>query len=487
MSIAPAIPPPSNVSSHAVPPPLQQIPVQQQPRQSIPFVAANYHQAKPQMTKRIVPAKRKLEPKDLFDEANERYKRMPTYSTIAPPTLKGTNIGALWKKNQLKAIQKMRPQVLANDHGIQMDSFTSMVTDQNFQQSLKLKVWEHAHIRAKDKGKQRKHRQKFFRKLPGPMPVTLTATLVDMLRTSGSEYLVCEKTDGERMMFYIQSYPTDAYFVDRSFRFYQLKNRAYTDMFKQVRGDTLVDGELIKIQGQLFYFIFDAIVVQGEVVRDMDLKMRLKKSEQVIWSLEHYFNERGQQPLPVLFFQKKFFELPDIAALLNRIHKQEGEGEYMYVGSDEGQPNRKNDGVIFTRAPSNYLMREPNALVKWKWFDKNTIDLAVKEPYFDERGYLLLYAGWKQKQLILFTRSQLTRTQQAKFEDLRQEMLFRGHSRDTFIVECAFKADTQFWVPMNNRPDKETPNFITTCTNMMHVLIDCVRGKDLIKAFERNI
>jgi len=416
---------------------------------------------------------------------------MSTFSSIQPPQLKGTNIAGLWKKTQLKTIAKTRPQTFKNDHSLKMDTFTGLVTERDFLNNLQRKVWEHANIRAKDRGKQWKSRQRNFRKLPGPMPCTLTACLVDTLRTSAHEYLVCEKTDGERMMFYVAKHPTDAYFVDRSFQFYRIKHRAYTDMFgKDLRGDTLVDGELISINGQMYYFIFDAIVVQGEVVRDMNLKERLEKSKAVLGYMESYYNQMLQQTqqvpqFPVLFMQKRFFELHDVKILLDKIRKIDE--EYTYIGEEERQPSRKNDGVIFTKISPNYLMREPNSLLKWKWFDKNTIDLAVKEPYFDQHGYLMLYAGWKQRQLILFTKSLLTRPQQAKFEDLRQEMVFRGHSRETFIVECTFKADTQFWIPMNNRADKDVSNFITTCTNMMHVLIDAVRPNDLIKAFTRTL
>lgn len=108
---------------------------------------------------------------------------------------------------------------------------------------------------------------KSYNRFPGPMPVALCRDHLKNLQ--GREYYVSEKvrlvlclcltfvkqTDGTRYMLY--SSKTAAYLIDRKFKFYPI-----THFFGNIcgvlaeRGDTLLDGELIRRHGtKEFYYM----------------------------------------------------------------------------------------------------------------------------------------------------------------------------------------------------------------------------------------
>ena len=129
---------------------------------------------------------------------------------------------------------------------------------------------------------------------------------------------------------------------------------------------------------------------------------------------------------------------------------------------------------------------DPGALVKWKFLEKNTIDLKVKTPYI-WRGKLDLFAGGKGQSDIAFASVNMEKKENRdKFDELHKEMKALSQHRhgfvSSFIVECAWNFERMEWELIQNRPDKTIPNFITVCTDTLRVMMDNVTEEELCEA-----
>lgn len=130
------------------------------------------------------------------------------------------------------------------------------------------------------------------------------------------------------------------------------------------------------------------------------------------------------------------------------------------------------------------------ALIKWKFLEKNTIDLKFKTKDI-ESGKLGLYAGGKddndRRIDVLFVHIDMSKIENRnKFNLLLNEMKrLNGHGNGnikSFIVECGWDVKGKQWRLIQNRPDKHIPNFITVCNDTLRVLMDNVTKNELIDA-----
>merc|ERR1712228_1132278 len=186
---------------------------------------------------------------------------------------------------------------------------------------------------------------------------------------------------------------------------------------------------------------------------------------------------------PIVLRAKKHYKATDINKLLALITKQQN-GEYIF---NDKQRVTKNDGLIFTPQENNFLMSyDPGALVKWKFLEKNTIDLKVKTPYI-WRNRLDLFAGGKGQSDICFASVNMAKIENRnKFEMLLKEMKALSEHRHgfvaSFIIECAWNFERLEWELVQNRPDKNIANYITVCTDTLRVMMDNVTENELCEA-----
>jgi len=266
-----------------------------------------------------------------------------------------------------------------------------------------------------------------------------------------------------------------------------------------VSGPSLLDGELtVNSEGGLEYLAFDCVAMGGRSLSNEVTHIRVErvaafyaKYERDIANYPDIFEQKkrdtnSSEPFvapPIVLRAKEHFKAADIGALLEQISCDE-HGEYFF---SDGRRRTKNDGLIFTPEENNYLMSyDPGALVKWKFLEKNTVDLKVKVPYV-WRGSLDLFAGGKGQSDILFARIDMDSAEnRSKFDALHSEMRrlsrYRNGFVPSFIVECAWNFATFQWELVQNRPDKHIPNFITVCTDTLRVMMDNVTEDELIAA-----
>jgi hypothetical protein len=274
--------------------------------------------------------------------------------------------------------------------------------------------------------------------LPGPLAVTLSHRTLRLVEAE--EYMVCEKSDGERVMLLAVPAPHGgvpgpaAYLINRSFEVLTFDGAAaYAEILcgrsaNGAGGPTLLDGELIQraddagtgTGARAVYMVFDAITVHGGPVGRSPLDARLHAIGNAVRTPFKVADERlaqeGRPSLPLYLLGKYFMPKSAIGAVFACIHQPPpaavaggGHGgggagpltaplESELQGAASGGPSSSHgrvyrhdirvngtDGVVLTPVRASYTdlftsgrqsCRLP--LLKWKFADENTVDFRLK-------------------------------------------------------------------------------------------------------------
>lgn len=183
-------------------------------------------------------------------------------------------------------------------------------------------------------------------KFPGPQPISIERRHFPILKSN--EYLVCEKTDGERRMLVC--------FESEGKKVCLLVNRAFQFIYTTltVPRDTVLDGELL--DGE--YIVHDAVRIKGEDVSGLKLTERLEKARKMCTGI---IKTPGNPKVRV----KKMIPLSQVGTL---------------------ELGPKTDGLVFTPVNEPIRIGTHETLFKWKPRDRITIDFRVEiEGYADSR------------------------------------------------------------------------------------------------------
>lgn len=224
-------------------------------------------------------------------------------------------------------------------------------------------------------------------RFPGPQPISIEKKHIPLL--SKNRYLVCEKTDGVRhflVCFTDSQNRKICALVNRSFDF--------TLHPLTVPRNTLLDGELL---GDTF-IIHDAIIINGEDLREKNLIERLKKAAALVKII-----------------------VPCSLKVVCKTMLSYSEMKNLKLGE-------KTDGVIFTPVDEPVRMGTHRTLFKWKPHDRITIDFYLKNGNFCIQH--------ESKMLVV--------------------QKYPEHSDKEGIYECSFDGD--IWEPVMKRTDKSHPN-----------------------------
>ena len=226
-------------------------------------------------------------------------------------------------------------------------------------------------------------------RFPGPQPISIERKHFSIIQSKS--YLVCEKTDGVRhilICFENADGKKICALVDRAFRI------TYTTL--TVPRDTILDGELL---GNVFY-VYDAIRIKGEDLRQQNLVERLAKAKAVAKFIL-------RQP-------KLQVKVKDMVPM-NQIKS-------IQLGQDT-------DGLVFTPVDEPIRMGTHRFLFKWKPRNRITIDFVVHNGKD-------LYIQGERKEAELHTS-------------------IRPYKSGT-ILECEY--GKLGWTPVKERVDKTLPN-----------------------------
>ena len=195
-------------------------------------------------------------------------------------------------------------------------------------------------------------------RFPGPQPVSIERCHFGLLKKQ--PYLVCEKTDGVRLMLVC--------FEHNGKKICALVNRAFEAHTASltIPRDTVLDGELVQQKtGRWLYLVYDAVVVKGEDVRAKPLTERLamanKTTRLIIKSAKDPFEVKTKS----MFQLEKISEMPVLDA-------------FPY----------ETDGVVFTPINEPVRMGTHETMFKWKPRDRITIDFYFRDNilHIQDRG-----------------------------------------------------------------------------------------------------
>ena len=148
-------------------------------------------------------------------------------------------------------------------------------------------------------------------RLPGPNPVSIERKDFEKLKTK--KYVIAEKTDGVRfiMMFTRLFGFKVCTIIDRSMSSYLVPLKAIPRVLFQ---GTLLDGELtVDKHGRKCFILFDAVVVSGVTVSQLDLGSRLVAMRRSLKDFKIHSND------PVELRLKSWSELSDVNAAKKKI------------------------------------------------------------------------------------------------------------------------------------------------------------------------
>ena len=255
-------------------------------------------------------------------------------------------------------------------------------------------------------------------RFPGPQPISIERRHFPLLKKQ--PYVVCEKTDGMRVMLVSTTFEGKKLCV--------LVNRAFhvEEITLNVPRETILDCELI---GNLI-LVYDAVLVKGDDVTKKTLTERLATASSATKMVLR--TTKDKYTIKV----KKMYPLEEIQKVL--------EAEYPY----------KTDGLVFTPIKEPVRMGTHETMFKWKPRDTITIDFLVRhDGNYMDRGY-----QGKEPVMMMYI---------AERDKLKEVCMFNtigGYKNleqyDGKIVECSY-GDVG-WKFEKIREDKTYPNNLRT-------------------------
>ena len=281
-------------------------------------------------------------------------------------------------------------------------------------------------------------------RFPGPQPVTIEKKDFELLHKH--EYMVCEKSDGERAilllininnkpMCFIINRNNEFYFLDLSFK-------------KEVFEGTIMDGELIQTKkGAWNYLIHDCMIYNGSDFTQRSHKVRYACIIDFI--VKRYQNKEKD---PVNLKTKLFYRVgPGLDKTWKCI-----------------QSNTENniDGLIFTPVNKPITFGRDNFLLKWK--EEHTIDLKVT---FKNKKMILSYI--KNDNYIPL------KTYSPSNANYKETLLFLKNEMNTVIIEFKVVSEDSF-IPYRIRTDKSVPNGEITVKNTFKNVQESIKIVDIV-------
>ena len=284
---------------------------------------------------------------------------------------------------------------------------------------------------------------------PGPQPISIERKHFPILK--GGDYLVCEKTDGERYMMIALMYEgkKKCLFVNRAFNMFEVP----INLKKNAYDGTILDGELYDDT----LMVYDAVLVAGQSVWNKTLTERLEASRGLMKSIIYMKSDKFRLKC------KTFQHMRDFDVFMDT---------YLPTVKE------KIDGLVFTPINEPIRIGTHETMFKWKPQEKNTVDFTMKwEPSRETHGFKAGTPAWR---LYVQEKGKLYFESEIPFNRIEDEPWFE----DGAIVECKYitHEEPMWWRPLKRRTDKTHPNnrrtFYRTIVNIkenvqMKEFLDC--------------
>lgn len=307
----------------------------------------------------------------------------------------------------------------------------------------------------------------------GSHPVSFTRQSLDILISE--DYLVCEKSDGVRVMLIV--YGSAIFVYDRKCAFFQTKYRLNIN----VKETYFFDGEAYKEDGRSVYAIFDCLIFKNENCTKKDLNKRLQR-----------VCEFAQRVVPKSLLYNKAFPASDFVIIAKQMMKSYG---FYQILDEISKLKHENDGLIFTPVADPYMLMVRTRMFKWKPPHLNTVDFySVKTARPMEWK---LYVSVEENQLsgcrtgyaskMLFFGTYYDLSGELGSEDVITEFSYDSGRE---IVDLTDFTTVQGGLSLYKvRSDKTMPNNIKTALNVIESIEEGIDEKELRKHWkliERN-
>ena len=286
-----------------------------------------------------------------------------------------------------------------------------------------------------------KGRTKHF--FPGPMAVSVTKINLHNIVTQN--YMVCEKSDGERYLLFMTTIESlnIAVFISRSLEMF------LTPFFfdNSVYQNTIIDGELISLTStkKWVFMSFDLVCVCGINLKKNKLPERLTELHNLL-ARKYFISNSDVCGL----FMKKFYDIS------KGNHPAGGAAKQLDNALNSMKITYLSDGLIFTPIDLGVMENTHYSLLKWKSSD--TIDFQLTSR--DNKKFICILNGSDPEEI--------------------QEVVFSedsslGKIEDNSIVECkpiVISNKEVKWEPVLVRHDKDSPNTIMTLERTLQTIRD---------------
>ena len=172
---------------------------------------------------------------------------------------------------------------------------------------------------------------------PGPQPISIERRHFQVLRDA--EYVVCEKTDGERHMMVALMFEgkPKCVFVNRSFDMFEVK----INLNRKAYEGTIIDGELYDNT----LMVYDSLLVNGSMVGHFNLDERLAAAEEMMKFIIYMKSDKHRLKMKTFHMMKDFRVFMD---------------EYLPT------VQQKIDGLVFTPMNEPIRIGTHETMFKWK-------------------------------------------------------------------------------------------------------------------------
>jgi len=257
-------------------------------------------------------------------------------------------------------------------------------------------------------------------------------------------YSVTDKADGDRAFLFIDQ-NKNVYFIDSNIQ------KVYkTNMVSNQYYSSILDGELIQIDGKIHFMAFDLLFYNSKDLRGDDkymLKQRLNRLNHIVGTIQE--NERYHVEMKKYIYKNVFL------------------GSEIILDQTTSKPY-KNDGLIFTPMNEPYpTVRKWQNLLKWKPAELNTIDLFSEKVgpktwslYVQHKVYQTNQSS--RSETVLFDVEKLcsvpvpagTFTFETTFEDDLIDPTTNEPYQNNTVIEYSWNAEQNKFVPLRTRWDK---------------------------------
>jgi len=293
---------------------------------------------------------------------------------------------------------------------------------------------------------------------PGPQPVAIEKRHFQILNTN--EYVVCEKTDGERkilIILYINEKPM-CFIVDRNKEYHFVELSFKKELFE----GCIFDCELVTGTKQ-FLIIHDCFAYNGVNFTDKPHSMRYNCILDFIGKRYQY-----KESDPFEIKTKIFYQYGNrLAETYNHILKM---------------ATNEIDGLIFTPVNSPVVFGRMNDLFKWK--EINTMDFLVTYErgcntislyYYNKNNKKTVYTSFNKSDENYNIIDDFIKRNENNINNLANKLSkVKITGKQNLIIEFKYSLNTKIFTPYRIRSDKNEPNGEITINNTLKNITESI-------------